>query len=158
MASCTRTLFSQNGLTDIPNEFGAETIHHRSDQRVATTMKTPLLFGILLLISSSLALAAPATSTQPEISYLFSQLTSSGCEFNRNGTWYSAAEASAHLNKKYEYLKQKNLIASTEDFIENAARKSSMSGEPYFVKCKDAPSVESAKWFKDALGKFRKKT
>ncbi len=120
-------------------------------------MKTPF-FSILLLAIFPLALAEPAVSTQSEITYLFSQLTSSGCEFNRNGSWYSATEAAAHLSKKYEYLKQKNQISSTEDFIDNAASKSSMSGEPYFVKCRDEPSVESAKWFRAALIKFRKKT
>jgi hypothetical protein len=118
-------------------------------------MKT--IIGIILFSIALVALAEPTPATQPEINYLFSQLTSSGCEFNRNGTWYSAAEATSHLSKKYEYLKQKNLISSTEDFIDNAASKSSMSGKPYFVKCKDAPQIESAKWFKDALIKFRKK-
>ena len=107
---------------------------------------------------SPLAMAEPAAATKPEIDYLLTQLKTSGCEFNRNGTWYSASDATAHLNKKYEYLKQKNQISSTEEFIDKAARKSSMSGQPYFVKCKDAPSVESAKWFKDALIKFRKKS
>ena len=120
-------------------------------------MKTTIL-GILLLAISSLALAEPAASTQAEIAYLFSQLTTSGCEFNRNGTWYSAAEATAHISKKYDYLKQKNLISSTEDFIDKAASKSSMSGTPYLVKCKDTPRVESAKWFRDALIRFRKKS
>jgi hypothetical protein len=120
-------------------------------------MKTTML-GILLFAISPLAMAEPAAATKTEIVYLFSQLTSSGCEFNRNGTWYSAADATAHLRKKYEYLTQKNLISSTEDFINNAASKSSMSGAPYFVKCKDIPQVESATWFKNALLKFRKKT
>ncbi len=116
-----------------------------------------LLLSIFLLMTSSLALAEPAASAQPEIAYLFSQLKSSGCEFNRNGSWYSAADAAAHLNKKYEYLMQKNLIASADDFIEKAANKSSMSGQPYFVKCKDAPQLESAKWFKETLISYRKK-
>ena len=116
------------------------------------------LFGIFLLFTSAYVAAEPPASTTLEIDYLFTQLKTSGCEFNRNGTWYSAAEATAHLNKKYDYLKKKNSIASTEDFIENAASKSSISGEPYFVKCKDTPRVESAKWFKDALTRFRKKT
>lgn len=117
----------------------------------------PTLFGILILLTMSSALAEPPASTKLEIDYLFSQLKTSGCEFNRNGTWYSAAEASAHLNKKYDYLKKKNSISTTENFIDNAATKSSMSGEPYFVRCKDAPRVESAIWFNDALKKFRKK-
>ena len=119
-------------------------------------MKTSL-FGIFIVFTMSCAQAEAPASTKLEVDYLFSELKTSGCEFNRNGSWYSAAEASAHLSKKYDYLKQKNSISSTEDFIANAATKSSVSGQPYLVKCKDASPVESATWFKEALKKFRKK-
>ena len=117
----------------------------------------PTLFGILILLTMSSALAEAPASTKLEIDYLFSELKTSGCEFNRNGSWYTAAEAVTHLNKKYDYLKKKNSAASTEDFIDNAASKSSVSGQPYLVKCKDLATVESAVWFKQALTKFRKK-
>ena len=119
-------------------------------------MKTTL-FGILFLLTMSCARAEAPASTKLEIDFLFSELTTSGCEFNRNGTWYSAAEAVAHLNKKYDYLKKKNSSASADEFIDNAASKSSVSGQPYLVKCKNSTTIESALWFKLALKKFRKK-
>ena len=109
-------------------------------------------------LTSPLVFAEPSANTKQEINHLFSYLKTSGCEFNRNGTWYFSADAATHLNKKYEDLVQKNMITSAEDFIENAATKSSMSGKSYQVKCKNAVPVESAVWFKEALVNFRKKS
>lgn len=92
---------------------------------------------------------------QYEISYLFEYLRNSNCEFNRNGTWYSPDKAVSHLNKKYQYLLKRGLIKSTEQFIDRAASKSSMSGKPYLVKCGESDSVESSIWFTDELLRFR---
>lgn len=92
---------------------------------------------------------------QQEIAHLFSYLAGSGCEFNRNGSWHNAQEAADHLNSKYQYLLGKNRISSAEDFIANAASRSSMSGQPYLVKCGEAAPVESAPWFLAELGKLR---
>ncbi|MDR5753038.1 MULTISPECIES: DUF5329 family protein [unclassified Caballeronia] len=55
--------------------------------------------------------------------------------FNRNGTWYSGMEAKAHLLAKLHYLENRTTLTSTEQFIELAARKSSVSGKPYLVQC-----------------------
>ena len=49
--------------------------------------------------------------------------------FIRNGSEYPAAEARAHLQKKLDYLERKDLVASSEDFIERAATQSSLSGK-----------------------------
>ena len=43
-------------------------------------------------------------SMKQEAEHLFAYLENSGCQFNRNGSWYSASEAAAHIRKKYEYL------------------------------------------------------
>jgi Family of unknown function (DUF5329) len=116
-------------------------------------VRTALITASLV---SPLVFADASAKTKQEVTHLFTHLISSGCEFNRNGSWYSAADAAAHLNKKYAYLIEKNLIASAEDFIENAATKSSMSGKAYQVKCANATPVDSARWFKDELAKYRK--
>ena len=42
-----------------------------------------------------------------EIDQLLGALGSSNCRFYRNGKWYGAADAQAHLTKKYEYLRKK---------------------------------------------------
>ena len=44
---------------------------------------------------------------------------------------------------KYDYLVAHDLIATTEDFIERAATKSSVRGQPYEVKCGSGAAVTS---------------
>lgn len=115
-------------------------------------MKKILLICALLFSVSAVAEISP--NTKQEISHLFTHLKTSGCEFNRNGTWYNADKATEHLNQKYEYLLGKNLISTTEDFIERAASESSMSHKAYVVKCGEK-ETKSADWFKGELAKFR---
>jgi hypothetical protein len=112
------------------------------------------VFAVLVLIASFSAHADVTPNTKQEISHLFTHLKSSGCEFNRNGSWYNADKAVEHLNQKYEYLLNKGLIATTEDFIQKAAAESSMSHKPYIVKCGEKEST-SATWFKDELTTYR---
>jgi len=108
----------------------------------------------LALFFSFSAHADIAPSAKQEISHLFTHLKSSGCEFNRNGSWYNADKAVDHLNQKYEYLLGKGLISTTEDFIQKAAAESSMSHKPYLVKCGEKEST-SLIWFKDELATYR---
>jgi len=61
---------------------------------------------------------------------LLRRLEASGCEFNRNGNWYPAAEAESHLLRKLNYLQDRDMVQTTEQFIELAASSSSMSGQP----------------------------
>ena len=96
----------------------------------------------------------PADSKE-EISHLVSYLETSGCEFYRNGSWHTGKDASAHLKKKYQYLLDKKLVSSADSFIERAAKKSSMSGQPYMVRCDKLAAVESAAWFSAELARHR---
>lgn len=114
------------------------------------------LFAACVLLITVSAQAEISPNAKQEITHLFTHLKSSGCEFNRNGTWYNAEKAVAHLNQKYEYLLGKNLISTTEDFIERAATESSMSHKAYLVKCGNNES-KSAAWFKEVLANYRGK-
>lgn len=111
------------------------------------------LATFVLLVSFQTSAEVSGNAKQ-EISHLFSHLKSSGCEFNRNGSWYTADAAVTHLNNKYEYLLGKNLITTTEDFIDRAASQSTMSHIAYIVKCGDK-ETKSAVWFNEELTKFR---
>lgn len=113
-------------------------------------------FATCFLLISVSAHAGISPNAEQEITHLFSHLKTSGCEFNRNGTWYNAEKAVAHLNQKYEYLLGKNLITTTEDFIKRAASESSMSHKAYVVKCGDK-ETKSAAWFTEELNVFRSK-
>ncbi|MBZ4187147.1 DUF5329 domain-containing protein [Thermomonas sp. RSS23] len=109
----------------------------------------------LLVASALLPLSALAQTPTSEIGQLFKALETSGCEFNRNGSWYNAQQASEHLHRKYDYLLKKGLVKSTESFIDLGASKSSMSGKAYLVRCGKAPAVESRSWFLAKLGQIR---
>ena len=105
---------------------------------------------LLLLLTLAFAFSPRAAPLAPvartEVNALLSALEYSGCEFSRNGSWYSGSEAKTHLLRKLEYLEGKNLVQSTEQFIELGASTSSSSGKPYLVRCGDAGPIESRKW------------
>lgn len=113
------------------------------------------LLATLLLAMSFVATAAPPPATQREIAGLFATLQQSNCRFARNGTWYDAAKAREHLQRKYDWLLRRDAIHRTEDFIDLAATKSSMSGRAYLVQCPGAAAVESGPWFRAALARLR---
>lgn len=114
------------------------------------TMLLALVFGLLLV-----HVARAESAVQIEVSFLLGYLEKSGCEFYRNGTWYDSIAARAHLYDKYQYLLARNLINTTEDFIEKAATKSSLSGQPYQVRCQGGAVMTSKQWLGDALANFR---
>ena len=120
------------------------------------TRISSIAFIALLALPGVCSAASTPPTTKQEVATLFSRLEASGCQFSRNGTWYDAKAASAHLSKKYQYLLDQNLVSRTEDFIARAATESSISGQPYQVKCNDAAPVNSAAWFKAELAKYRK--
>jgi hypothetical protein len=116
-----------------------------------------LLLGVVLLTMGARALAAePSAGAGAEIGKLLSALGASKCEFYRNGSWHDAASAQAHLTQKYEYLRDKKKITTTEQFITDAGSKSSRSGEAYQVRCPDRAAEPSAKWLSDELARLRK--
>jgi len=116
-----------------------------------------------LLALSIAVLALPVWSAEPdavtrtEVAHLLEHLETSGCQFQRNGSWYPPARAASHLKQKYEYMLKKGWVTNTESFIEGAASESSVSGKPYSVKCGDTAAVPSATWLRDELQKFRTK-
>jgi hypothetical protein len=126
------------------------------------------LRGVCAAIVLAMALLAGAPSIQAatpepadvdgEIAQLLAHLGRSGCRFQRNGAWHDAAEARAHLQRKYRHAKKRDRIASTEDFIAGAATASSLSGRAYSVQCADAAEVPSAQWLGEALQKIRAQT
>lgn len=104
--------------------------------------------ALVFLVGCSVELQAAATSpaVRAEIDALLNRMQASSCQFNRNNTWHSEAEAKAHLLRKLEYLEGKGVVKSTEQFIELGATSSSYSGKPYLVKCGTAAAQESKPW------------
>lgn len=117
-----------------------------------------LLFALtatLTLNTMRAARAAAPLVAEVEINHLLGLIEQSGCEFFRNGTWYDAPRAQAHLRAKYDALAANNQIKTAEDFIEKAASTSSISGRPYQIRCGGTAAVRTSQWFSAALAHYR---
>ena len=97
----------------------------------------------------------PLTVAQTEITYLLNFVEISGCEFYRNGSWYDSVQAEKHMHAKLDYLLARNRVNTAEDFIEQVASKSSLSGRSYEVRCGACPATLSGDWLKSALARYR---
>ena len=114
-----------------------------------------LLVALLWLVLGGAHAQVPDTAARVEIDALFARLAASGCEFERNGSWYDAARAQKHLRRKYDYLLDRDLVPDAESFVARAATESSWSGKPYRVRCGDAAPVASREWFLEELKRVR---
>ena len=102
------------------------------------------LLSCIVVTAGTAAPLSPAVKA--EIDGLMSRLEASDCEFNRSGTWYSGTEAKSHLLRKLKYFEDRGAVRSTEQFIELAASSSSVTGQPYLVRCGDGIPVQSGTW------------
>ena len=107
------------------------------------------LFFLLILLSFHTSFAAGTTE---EVASLLLFVEQSGCTFIRNGKQYDALNARGHIEKKYNYFKDK--ITTAEDFIRYSATKSTMSGKPYRVVC-NGVEMNSSDWLLAELDKMR---
>lgn len=113
------------------------------------------MIALSLSMLAGIVSAAPSAKAQREIDALISGLGNSGCEFERNGRWYDAATARAHLRKKLDYLYKRDMADTAELFIERGASKSSISGKRYRVRCQGKPAEPSERWFRQRLQTLR---
>jgi hypothetical protein len=104
-----------------------------------------------LFVAGATSAASLPAAAKAEVVALLSRLEASGCQFNRNGSWYTGAEARAHLSRKLDYFEGKGSLQTAEQFIEQAASTSSSTGRPYEVRCGGGPAVPSKVWMTDRL-------
>ncbi len=83
------------------------------------------------------------------IDALIAAVESSGITFIRNGSEHDAASAASHLRRKRAAAGDD--IATAEQFIDELATKSSVSGEPYRVRLADGTEQDAAPWFRQLL-------
>jgi len=109
------------------------------------------------------ALLAPAVAAAPlppparaEVLALLDRLEASGCTFFRNDSWHSGARAKEHLLEKLAHAEKHASLPTAERFIEVAASSSSITGQPYLVRCGSAEPVTSAAWLTRELQDVRK--
>jgi hypothetical protein len=124
-------------------------------------VKRRLLAAFASLLAGA-ALLAPARALTPlptladtEINHLLAFVATSGCEFNRNGTWYDQKQAEAHLRFKYQALISDHGVVTADDFIDHAASVSSLSGRPYQVRCENREVILCSLWLRGELARYR---
>ena len=119
-----------------------------------TNRVTRGLLGSFLGLSCGCAAATDA-SVRLELHALLTHLGTSSCHFNRNGEWHAAKDAQEHLLQKLAYVEARRDLKNSEEFIDVAASTSSMSGQPYLVRCAGAAPVHSAVWLRARLAQMR---
>ncbi|MGQ5524740.1 DUF5329 family protein [Chitinimonas sp. PSY-7] len=103
-----------------------------------------------LLAAPVLAMDATATG---EINHLLDYSARSGCQFVRNGAVYPAKEATDHLRLKLSKVGDR--VKTADDFIEQIASQSYMSGKPYSVRCPGASEQPTKTWLMTELRRLR---
>jgi hypothetical protein len=107
--------------------------------------------------SSTLPLTSETAATSETgaetIEYLIAYVEQSKLTFIRNGQEHDSGAAAAHMRHKYEYFKVS--IATPEEFIEQIASKSLLSGRPYMVRLPGGREAPVGAWLRDVLEKHR---
>ena len=111
-----------------------------------TCERRAFIATLLATLSVPVAQAADAVA---EIEYLLHFVEQSQCRFLRNGHWYEAATAAAHLRAKYRIASAP--LASAEEFIDEVASRSAWSGQQYEIKCANEAPRASSQWLRAAL-------
>lgn len=151
MHSIAKTLCSAEGGGVVPIGGNAQPRSSLGQLRVGV-VALALIWACLAVNTS---IAAPAVvSVRGEIEGLLSALRNSRCEFQRNGTWHSVEEANTHLIYKLHYLEKRTTLRSAEEFIEMVGSVSSVSRQPYLVRCEGVVQ-HSADWFSAQLKHIR---
>jgi uncharacterized protein DUF5329 len=112
-----------------------------------------LLAAAASLAFSHVSFAGDDAVAKNEIDHLLNFIGTSSCTFVRNGTEYTADKAREHLAGKYRFVGTR--ISTADDFIKYLGTGSSMSGEPYYVKC-GKTDLPSGVWLGDELARYRK--
>ena len=109
---------------------------------------------LLAFLSGRATLADVADAEAHEVQHLLEYLRSTDCVMERNGERHSGADAYTHVRKKYDYFRDD--ITTSEEFIDLAATKSTLSGMYYRVLCPGQTPVRSRDWLLRELRRYRR--
>jgi hypothetical protein len=99
-----------------------------------------------------LVVTAAHADDSARIEYLLTTVSTSDCTFIRNGTEHTAAAAADHLRMKYQ--RGKFWVKDAEAFIERIASRSTLSGEPYRVRCPGQAPQATREWLLAQLAAY----
>lgn len=108
-----------------------------------------LLLCLFLLLMAVPALAMPAQETKRVEALLNELAAQPGLVFIRNGQEYELDEALNHLRRKLNYAADQ--LNSVEEFIDQVASASYMSGRPYQVRLPDGTIVAAGPYLHQLL-------
>lgn len=124
-------------------------------QRAVVRMAGAIVLWAGLVAGAGLQAAELSTTALKEINQLLERIETSNCAFMRNGSWYTPGEARKHLQRKLDYMVERKMLGSAEQFISDTASASSWSGKPYMVRCGNAEPTPSAAWLNAELRRIR---
>jgi hypothetical protein len=118
---------------------------------------TAAAWGLMLACVFTPASGDPQSHpAQVEVEHLLTFVASSNCDFYRNGTWYTATQAQAHLREKLAIVFPGNQAPTAEEFIEKVATKSAFTSIPYQIRCVGEKPKAVNDWLTGELRRFRK--
>jgi Family of unknown function (DUF5329) len=91
-------------------------------------------------------------SESEKIQRLIAAVETSNVVFIRNGGEYNAKAAADHMRLKLSRAGSR--ISTARDFIRYIGTRSSMSGQPYYIRTADGRRVESAAWLNRKLAEI----
>ena len=116
-------------------------------------MKRHALVATIILSCVSHNTFAITPAADVEVQKLLHFVGKSGCTFIRSGSNYTATQAQEHLTMKFSKARDK--ISSTEDFINEVASKSYMSGKAYQILCPQSAQQPTGAWLNAELKRLR---
>jgi hypothetical protein len=119
---------------------------------MSKTIALLIAFFLICALPPS-AFATPSTDESAAIDHLITFVRESKLEFIRNGVSYNSADAAEHLSLKYGQAKDR--LSTADEFIDNVASKSSLSGKPYLIVFADGTQASAGDWLHEELKKYR---
>lgn len=122
--------------------------------------KTTCFFSVIMMaLTAGLLLLSEAFALTPQEETRVDNLLIAVGEqeqllFIRNGSEHNAAEAESHLRLKLS--KTKNRLKTAEQFVDNVASKSSITGTPYQVKLPGQAPVDAQVYLTQLLSETDK--
>jgi hypothetical protein len=98
------------------------------------------------------AVFANGLSESEKIQRLIQAVENSNVVFIRNGGEYNAKAAADHMRLKLSRAGSR--ITTARDFIRYIGTRSSMSGQPYYIRTPDGRRIESAAWLNRKLAEI----
>ena len=113
-----------------------------------------MIFFSITLFSQTTKKTKSILTESEKIKFLLNELEKSNgkIKFIRNGEEFSSKEARNHMQRKLDYVGDK--IKTVNEFIDQIATKSSMTGNKYYVVLEDGTKIESAIWLRNLLKKL----